>query len=451
MSLSGLLSIARSGLAAQTGALTVTGQNVANATTVGYTRRVAQLTPVVGGGVSFDGGTRSINAFANARVVDQQGQKGSADARSAALSSIESIVAPPDNTIGDRATALVSSFNTLAAYPLDQSVRTDTLAKASDFASTIASTARQLADTSKDLFSQAQSTVGEINGRLQQIADLNSKIADAQAQGGDTGTLRDQRDQYVSDVGQRIGVRSVEDAQGRVTLFAAGAALVSGNNASPLTLDLDGAGAMRLTVQGASAIDVTSRVDAGTLGGLCEARDVDLVNVQNNLDSYAYDVSNGFNAVHAAGYGTDGGTGRNLFTAPATQAGAATAMSVDASMVGHPESIASAGSSAELPGGNSAAAALAQIGDQATFGGATLANRFANITTDIGTRKNAADADVTLRTDTLAVAQTLSDSASGVSVDEEMIDVTRYQRAFQASSKVLQTADGLLDDFLRSF
>lgn len=451
MSLSGLLNTARSGIAAQSGALGVTSQNVANATTVGYTRRIAALGTQVGGGVQFGGSFRSVDRFAQAHVVDQQGYRGAADSRARALARIEAVMAPPGQTIGDRATALITSFNTLAAYSQDPAVRADVLAKADDFASTVSSTARALTQTSKELLEQAQAVVGEVNDRLGHIAALNQKIADAKAQGSDASDLRDQRDQWIRDIGERVGVRSVEDAQGRVTLFGAGAVLVEGSRTSPMALDLDASGKMRVTVQGASAIDVTSRIESGRLGGLREARDVDLAKTQDALDSYAFDVANTINAAHQAGFGLDGGTGRPLFTVPAAQSGAAFDMSLDASMRDRPDRLASAGSAAELPGGNGTAQVLAQLADTDAFGGATLANRFGTLAGDVGTRKASAEAELALREDTLSLAETMSESASGVSLDEEMIDLTRYQRAFEASSKVLRVADELLDNFMRQF
>lgn len=451
MSLSGLLNTARSGLVAQSGALSISGQNVANATTAGYTKRIAALSVQVGGGVVYGGNVRTFDRFAYAHMVDQQGQKGSATARSEALARIEAIIAPPGDTIGDRASALATGFSTLAAYPVDPAVRADILAKAEDFASAVATTASSLAQTSKELLEQAQSVVGEINDRLGRVADLNTKIADAVARGGDASSLRDQRDQWVREVGDRVGVKVVEDPQGRVTLFGVGAVLVDGAKTSQMSLDLSANGAMRITVQGASAIDVTARVDSGSLGGLKEARDVDLAKARENLDAYAYDVSSTFNAAHAAGYGLDGGTGRSLFAPLATKSGAALAMAVDPAMRDRPDRIAAAGSSSELPGGNGSALALAQLADQDVFGGATLANRFATLAGDVGTRKASADAEASLREDTLALAETMNESASGVSLDEEMVDMSRFQRAFEASSKVLRTADELLDGFLRQF
>jgi flagellar hook-associated protein 1 FlgK len=446
MSLSGLLDIARSGLLSQSGALGITGQNVTNATTAGYTKRVASLTPQVGGGVTFNGEIRSFDRFAYAHVVQQTGLQSAASARANALAGIESIMAPATGTIGDRATALMGSLTTLAAYPIDTAVRADVLSKVDDLSSTISSAARGLSEASKELFQQGQGVVADLNGRLSHIATLNGKIAEAQALGSDASNLRDQRDVLVKDVSERVGARAIEDPQGRITLFGAGAVLVEGNKTNPMTLDLDPNGKMRVT---ANNIDVTARVDSGTLGGLREARDVDLAASQTGLDAYAFDVANTLNAVHAAGVGTDGVGGRPLFAVSATQAGSASTLTIDPGIAGQPERVAAAGSTAELPGGNSGALALSSLAESDSFGGTNITNRFARLASDVGARKVNAESEKSLRDDTLSLATTMSQSASGVSLDEEMIDMSKYQRAFEASSKVLQTANELLDNFLR--
>ena len=448
MSLSSLLNIASSGLNASSGGLTITGQNITNATTAGYTKRVASFDAVPTGGVVYNGSVRAYDQFAFASVVNQTGMQASADARSTALTAIEGIIAPSTGSIGDNATALMSTFETLTANPNDTSVRSDVINKATDLATSISAAAQGLQGNARDLFAKGQDIVGQLNGNLKKVADLNTQIANAQAQGADTADLRDQRDTLVTAIGSQVGVKSVEDAAGRVTLFGAGTTLVQGDKSSPLSLGLDTNGKMQVTAQGTSTVDVTSRVDGGALGGIIEARDVDLKASQDNLDSYAFDVANTLNAAHAAGYGTDGSTGQNLFSVSGTQAGAALSITVDPGLVGHPEKIAAAGSAAELPGGNSGATALAALGDSDSFGGTTIANRFGNIASDIGTRANNAASDKSMRDNTLAAATTLAQSTSGVSLDEEMVNMSKFQRSFEAASKVLQTADSLLSEFL---
>ena len=451
MGLFSLLGTARDGILAQSAALTTTGQNIANVSTPGYVRRRAVLESTFAGGVRVAMNQRTFDRFAFGHLVGQQSKLAAAQARSYALTEIETTLAPPNGSIGDSAMALVQSFNALAAFPVDPSLRADAIAKTQNLATTIAGTAKALETTGENLLGRARDVVSEVNASLSQIADLNTQIATALGAGGDPSGLRDQRDLAIRQVGERLGAQAIEGPDGRVTLFAAGSVLVEGNSFSPLSMDLAPNGAMRFFVSGATKNDVTSRIDTGMLGGLREARDVDLAKMRDKVDAYAFDSANAFNAVHSTGYGTDGVTGRNLFVPPATQKGAAALMAIDPSLVDHPERIGAAASTAELPGGNGVALKLGELGTAAAFGGSTLADRFADIAMDIGLRKSAASAESQLRTDTLAVAEQLEGSSNGVSLDEEMVDLAQYQRAFEASAKVLRTVDELLKTLMESF
>jgi flagellar hook-associated protein 1 FlgK len=451
MSLFGLLDIARQGVAAQSAAITTAGQNVANVATPGYARRTALLEAgPVGGGVRFAGAVRTVDRFAQAHVLDQQARLGAANARSSALAEIEATIAPPTGSIGEQAIALGRAFHALTGFPTDPSLRADVLGRAAAFAETVATTATALQKASEDLLGRAHDVVAAVNANLSRIADLNRQIATAVGAGGDAGGLRDQRDVAIREVAEHVGARVIEDSSGRVTLFVAGSALVEGDRASPLGLDLDANGKMRFFVTGATRADITSRVDTGTLGGLREARDVDLAMTAANLDAYAFDVATAFNAVHASGYGLDGGTGRPLFDVSTTVPGAALSLSLSATVAGRPDRIAAAGAASDLPGGNDVARRLADLAESRSFAGATLAERFAALATGVGLRKLSADAEVQLRTDTLAVAESLADSASGVSIDEEMVQLTKYQRAFEASTRILRAADELLEHLMTS-
>lgn len=455
MGLYGLMGTGREGMAATTAALQTTGSNIANVATPGYAKRSVVLeTTQAGGGVRYAATARTVDRFAQAHVTDETGKQGAAQARSDALTQTENVIAPPANSFGDKATALVSAFTALSAFPIDPSLRADVVAKTDDFAATVKSAAAALQGQSQDLLGSAQDTLTELNANLKKIADLNKQISIAQAGGGDAAALKDQRDQVVNSVGQRVGAKTIEDKNGAVTLFAAGAVLVAGNDASQLSLDLDpNSGAMRFyaTPAGGQKNEITARVDTGTLGGIREARDTDLAKTQASLDQYAYDVANKLNEIHASGVGKDGTGNRALFDVSSTAKGAAASLTINSDLIGHPERIAAADNSGNLPGGNAIALKLANVGDQQVFGGQTLNDRYAAMATDIGFRKQGADSELQLRTDTLSVAQSLSDSANGVSLDEEMVNLTQYQRAFEASSKVMKVADELMQTLLNAF
>ena len=458
-SLFSLLGTMGNALSAQQAGLNVTGENVSNVNTPGYVQRTVVLQsnavgPSSDGGVTVQSIQRDFDSFTNSQVLVQQGLSSAADSRSEALSAAQNVVAPTGgSSIGDQLTSFFSSVQALSATPSDPSARSSVLQQADELAQSFKTTATGLQEQQASIFSQAQGLVTTTNTDLTKIASLNAQITQANAIGDNAPDLRDQRDTLVNDVSTQLGASVVEDPSGSVTLFAAGTALVSGNTASTLNVSLDTSGAMKFTVNngsGGAPNDVTANVTSGSLGGLREARDVDIAQSAQQVDQLAYDVSTSVNAVHSAGYGLDGVSGRPLFTAPTQVAGAAAAMSVDASVEGQPNNIAASSTAADVPGGNGAALQLEALANQSIGAGGTPSQEFASITAQIGNAASTASSDSTTRSAMLTQAQNLNSSASGVSLNEEMVKMTQFQQAFDAATRVLQTADSMLGDFMNA-
>lgn len=442
---------------AQAAGLDVTGQNIANATTPGYVRRsvILEARSTRGGqqgGVWTAGISRAVSAFAHQRVVTESGLHGAASARSGALATVENILAPAaGQTMGDRANALFGAFSALASNPNDATVRNTVLARAGELAQSISGAAAGLAGTRAELFSTAKSVAGELNERLGKIAKLNDQIAIAQGEGDIAPDLRDQRGQLLREVGERIDVKAIEDGSGKLTLLSSGSVLVDGAGASSVDVGITPSGDLGIALHrpGGSVIDVTSAVTSGTLGGLREARDSDIPALASKLDQTAFDLATAINAVHLAGAGLDGGTGRPFFKQPAVVAGAAYAFAVDSQVAGQPNNLAAAANVAELPGGTSNAIALAQLATASLGAAGSPAQAFGAILGDAGIRKSSADGELSLREATLGQADAVHESVSGVSIQEEMVNLSRYQRAYEASMRVLKTVDDLLNGLMK--
>ncbi len=458
MSISSLLGISQAAMLAQAQGIDIAGQNVANATTPGYVKRSVILETrsdpgAPQGGVFAAGVNRSWDAFAHQRVVTEGGRFGAASARSDALAGVENLLGPgAGNSLADRTSAFFKSWSALADNAGDPTARATVLAKASQLAQSISSTASGLTSARSDLLQQAVSVAGEVNERLGKIASLNEKIANAQALGEGAPDLRDQRALLVREVGERMDVKSLEDASGRVTMLSSGSVLVDGKAASKVGVAVAATGDLAITLQRPSGVtlDITKATTSGTLGGLREARDADIPALQSKLDQTAYDLANAVNTVHSSAYGLDGQTGRPLFTPPAQVKGAAYTFAVDPSVAGQPSKLGAAKNSADLPGGSDAAVAMAQLASAPLPGGGQPpAESFVGITADVGVKKAAADSELTFRQATMGQADSLLESTGGVSVDEEMMNLTRYQRAFEASMRVVKTADELLSSLIK--
>ncbi len=452
-SLGSLLSIARDAIGAHAAAVDVVGKNITNAESPGYVRRTAlletQVIPGASGGVMFKGTARNVDRYANVRLMAESGLRSSASARLGGLTGLESVLGA--GTVGDQMSAMFGAATALSGDADDPTLRAQMLGRAADVARGFATAAQGLSDRRDDLASRAGDVASELTSRLAEAATLNAQIAKAQALGDPAADLRDRRDVVVSEIADRMSLQSFEQADGTITLLSAGTALLSGTSASSVSVSTAPGGALAVAVTrpGGQSTDVTSRLSGGQLGGIIEARDRDIVGLQKDLDQLAYDFANKVNTAHASGYGLDGVSGRNLFAAPTAVAGAAAAMKLDPAMVDHPERLAASSTAAGLPGGNDLALVIADIGSSSLGAGGPPASRFADLGGKLGSLQATAQSAVTLRDNTVKMAQALKEQASGVSVDEEMIDLTRYQRAFEASMKVLKTADELLEGLIR--
>jgi flagellar hook-associated protein 1 FlgK len=449
MALFSLLSLARDGVLANAGALNVTGQNIAGASTPGFVRRSPEMTSRPTGGVEMTSIKRGFDRFSYDQLITQEARLASASARGGALVTVEASIAPSTNNLGERASALFSAMHEMALSPSDLGVRNAVLARADWLARGFNETSDGLNALRQDLFVQSRDVVAGVNDRLKRIAQVEQQLVESEARGEPTADMRDTRDQLVREVADSVGARAVESQDGRLTLFAGGVVLVEGGQAAQLDVSLDGQGALKIQVDRKGSLsDITSQVQSGKLAGIAQVRDKDIPTTLAGLDAFAKDTADMLNAIHVTGYGLDGANGRPLFEPLTGTAGAAHALKLDPLLDGHPERLGAASSPGELPGGNTVAAKLAAANVAKLGPGDTVSERYASITSRVGVARSSAIAEETMRQDTVAAAQSLRESASGVSADEEMVKLQQFQRAFEASTRVLRTIDSLFDSLL---
>ena len=458
--LSQLLNVARDALTAQSYGLNVTGQNIANASTPGYVRRVAvletqNLGTQSGGGVRAVGLQRITNDFIERRENQATGTSSAASTRDQTLASIEALFNDGAGTgLGSALNDVFASFSALAANPNDTTTRANVLAAAGAFVDRANATGNTLAQTQIDLKQQAQDTVDQVNQRAQEIAKLDMQIAQASMQGDDASDLKDQRTQKILNMSGLINTHTFTDGNGNTVVQVAGTTIVDGQHAGSLSLDLHADGSIKLLANqsGGGGSEITQFLTGGKLAGIKDARDKDLFDVSQKLNTLVFDVTSAINTQHALGAGTDGGTGRNLFDVGATSAHAARDLRVSVDVFGHPDRVAAAANVFSLPGGSDNAVALSKIFDtQIVFGNTkTAASAYGDIIGSIGSTRASSQRDVETQNAILSQVQSMHQSQSGVSLDEEMVNLTKFQNAYQAASKMISVADQLMQTLLNT-
>jgi flagellar hook-associated protein 1 FlgK len=123
-------------------------------------------------------------------------------------------------------------------------------------------------------------------------------------------------------------------------------------------------------------------------------------------------------------------------------------MAVDPTVNNNPSAIAASSTAGGVPGGNDAAVAMAQLATTPLGAATSPSDAYATLAGNLGNMASVANGQQTLRQATATQAQNLNSSVSGVSLDQEMTSLDQYQRAYEASAQVLETADTLLGELM---
>jgi flagellar hook-associated protein 1 FlgK len=177
-------------------------------------------------------------------------------------------------------------------------------------------------------------------------------------------------------------------------------------------------------------------------------RDADIPSYQNALDQLASDTAQQVNTLHAAGFDLNGAAGVNFFnysTPIVGVAGAAAAIRVNPAIVADNRLIAAAG--VAQAGDNGAAKAIAGLRTQRVLNGgtATLTDSWSTLVYQVGSDSQAASDARDARTDIVREVDALRDQVAGVSLDEEALNMLKFQRAYEANARFFSAVDRMLD------
>jgi flagellar hook-associated protein 1 FlgK len=381
------------------------------------------------------------------------GQASFSSAESSALQAVAVFNTNDASGLSSALPAFFSALQALSANPSDTSLRSAALAAATSLTQAFNATSQGISGAQDGLDQQVEGSIPQANQLAAQIASLNQQIRVAQASGSSPNSLIDTRQQAQDQLEQLTGATPVPDKSGDVNLvLPGGQSLVSGDQAATLSTvpDPSNDGHLLVQIQESSDSAPTSIADSGlggTLGGSLAARDGALAQAGQGLDSLAYNLATAVNAVQSTGYGTDGSTGNDLFEIPPTATGAAAQISVNATVAANPQMLAAA-SSATAPGDGTNLQQILDLQDAPLAGGSCPADTLASVVSAFGaasqTATNNSTADAAVQTG--MIAQRLS--VSGVSSNEEVINLTQAQQAYQAVSQVVQTTNNLLNSLM---
>jgi flagellar hook-associated protein 1 len=453
------LSSAARALEAQRFGLDVTGQNIANVNTPGWSKRVAEFAAVPGNdnrspgrGVDVVG----VRAMRDQLIERRLLQELPAERRQAAIAEslhiVESVLGDPGSSIDERLTRLFDAFSQLAESPTSAVARQEVLLQGQAIASAFRNMVGRFETSQRDTDNKVRAAVEDVTSLAQRIAALNVSIGKSGA-AGTALHLQDEQQQLVRELSEQLDVDVLRRDDGGVDIsYGNGRSLVIGENSYDIrsaSTPPDGFA----SVIGLNDVDVTAEITGGRLGGLLQVRDVNIPDYLSRLDTLASELVGEVNTLHAAGYDLNGATGQDFFgysTAPTGTAGAAKFIQLDPAVAGNASLIAAAG--VAEAGDNTTASALAGLREARVLDGntATLSDGWSRLVYRIGRDTQAAVDEQTSREEIVKQVDALRDQVSGISLDEEAMWMLKFQRAYEANARFFSAVDRLLDTLLQS-
>ena len=464
------------------------------------TAAIAGQAGQLGTGVEISSIRRMRDSFLDAQVRAQTSAQGYWDTKQNYLGQIESVFnEPSDQGISSLLTNFWGAWQDLGANPDSYAARVTVVQDASALTDVIQRDNTQLTDLQTSLDGQIQSQVSQVNTWLSEIASLNKQISAVevpqasqydpnvkvpQAQAND---LRDQRDLLLDQLSKVMNVNYKEQSDGSVTVWLgditnpspqASQILVQADTQHylvklPNTTNANGTTSFGDVVwstdgdptnlSGQAAI--TWSQNDGQLGAMRELRDVTLnpsgVSGGDNgqslawrLDQMANSLATIVNNAHLAGYGEDGNNGRPFFVSSDSNPISAANIVVNPDLVSNPDLIGAASAPGQTGNGNqaNAIASALQSGTTTIAEGpgtntvtSTLSGWYNALIAQLGETSKQAQ-DMSTNQDLLVNRLTTNrESFSGVSLDEEATNVVRFQRAYEASARVMNAMDEMLD------
>ncbi|MGY1668930.1 flagellar hook-associated protein FlgK [Geodermatophilus sp. SYSU D00696] len=462
-SFSGLNTASTALWAAQRG-LDVTGQNIANVNTAGYSRQrvdlaamggtavpaIHSVSTAVDGGVDAEKVRRVRDALLEARAQLETSAGSRLAAESEALSQVEDAFREPgDNGIQAMLSDVWSAFSELSDSPRTEAARSAVLERLDVLADGIRTTRAALDQQWDQTRDGVQALVADVNTAAASVAELNGAIRQATLSGLPVNELSDRRDALVLQLATSIGATGVPRADGVVDVTVGGTSLVAGSTSTAVRLagadNPDGVGtdAPRLV----TAPGGTTLRPGGTAAGQLTALTATVPAYRAELDAFARSVATTFNTAHTAGYDNDGNPGRPLFD---DGAGGTTVTAANLTLRSlTPQQVAAArtrpadaGNAPSADGDNADAffqLSLATDGVDATY---------RRLVVELGVQASVATRKVEVQSVVAAQVDAARESVSGVNLDEEMTNMLSFQHAYSAAARMVSAIDQALDTLI---
>ena len=456
-----VLNIAKDSLMSHQTAINLTGTNIANANTSGYSRQRASFSTLAQS-VEIAGIERIYDQFLGVQINEQANDLGDSEAKKDALGGIEMIFNETDGGgINELLNKFWNAWEDLSANPSGQAERQTLVSVSQSLASMFRSYSDQLIVAQNDANARMPVMVDQINDYASDIADVNVRILLA----GDNDTdepglnsLRDKRANLLSELAEIVDFHSVKDSDDSVSVFLSnGMPLVEGGETWELGVVTENnpsnSSFCDVVFKDAADVVINTSITKGKLAAFLDVRDVTVSNADetgymDKLDALAAAFVEKVNDQHKLGYDMDQNLGEDFFVFDIDpEVEEAGYMKVSAAIVADINKIAA---SETVNGDGENAVSMNAIKDELTMNDSksTFSGYYSSLVAQVGQDVAYVNRSFDHHTNLMSQLTNRKEGISGVSIDEEMMNLIRYQTGYNASARLFGAAQELADTLM---
>ncbi len=446
-------------------ALQTVSHNIASKNVEGYSRQRVELQtnePTGEGNLRIGNGAKAVkivrinNPFIEKQLEQEGNVLGEKKARSGLMARVEQVFnEQTDKGLNKYMGDFFNAYREMSNSPENLALRDQVKQSGQFLAQDFQRVSGQLRKIQDESDFEIHNIVTQVNDMTREIASLNQKIASVEINGVTANDERDRRDLLVKDLAQKLDIRYAESKNGELTVTTAGnAVLVSGSEQRDLAVAPSpsrkgkGEGNVDIfykdTAHG-TPMCITDHIKGGYLGGLLSVRDKYIGQTLGKVDELAYSMATEINKIHKAGFDRMSRQGLDFFTV-GDKEGAAGRIAVNSAILRDPGRIVAA-AEPNAPGDNRIANVISSLQYQTRMdhGQSTFGGFYNNIVGDVGITASRANSELASQKDIVDQIKNIRESISGVSLDEETAKMIEYQKTFEASARLIKTADEMMN------
>ena len=446
MAISRIFDIASRSLGVYQRALDATSNNVANTNNPDYARQVvvfgSERSQILAGGefgtgVKIDEISRIKDNMTDIQIRSYNQKFSDVNKRSTVLGQVETLFSEPsDLGLSSLISSFYNSWDGLASSPNSTPLRNTVIQAADKLSSKIENIHDGLDTVRVNLKSEISEKVDELNTNVQEIQDLNKQITSAVFAGQSANDLMDRRDKKVDELSKLANINVTKDSQGAFSISIGGIFAVDEFSSTKFKASF-ASGKISLTTDDGSA---TATLNGGELNASMDLYNNQIAGYQDSLNTIAQTIMDSVNTEHRKGFKLDGTPAGDFFTSYSPSGGV---LKFDSDT----NNIAASGTAGNSGDSNNAIN-IAKLAEQPSIDGKTVSEYYNSFISGLGTEKSKNDQSAQSNQLVLDQLNNQKSSYSGVSIDEEMTNVIKFQKSYDASAKLIKVADDMIQTLL---